>query len=173
MELKPSTKLTPKDFVTLLSPYAKETEKKSGISASFILAQAALESGWNSSSPKWMFFGVKDTDGLNGNEQLLRTTEYLSHDKVKFPEVISVTWDSTKKLFHYVVKDYFRAYKSPEECFTDHANFFVKNSRYKAALLVKNDPYKFATEIAKAKYATAPDYEQTLHKMIDLIKKFV
>ena len=38
-----------------------------------------------------MFFGVKDTDGINGNEQLITTTEYSRRNDLKFPEVISVT----------------------------------------------------------------------------------
>lgn len=163
--------MTPKEFVTAYLPYAKQTEQKTGISAMFILAQAALESAWGKSAPGYCFFGVKDTDGINGNEQLLRTSEYLATDKAKFPQIISIQWDSAKKLYHYIVKDYFRKYNTPEESFTDHTNFFYKNKRYFNALQVRQDPYKFATEIAKAGYASAPDYAQSLHKMIDLIKK--
>ena len=68
--------MTPREFVANFLPFARETEKKTGISAVAILAQAALESGWGSAAPGNMFFGVKDTDGINGNEQLLTTTEY-------------------------------------------------------------------------------------------------
>ena len=38
--------MTPKDFVKKYKPFALESEKKTGISHLFILAQAALESGW-------------------------------------------------------------------------------------------------------------------------------
>lgn len=162
--------MTPKEFVKTYYPFAKQTEDKTGISAIFILAQAALESGWARSIPGFMFFGVKDTDGINGNEQLLKTTEYLTTNKARFPEIISITFDASKKLYKYIVKDWFRKYSTPEECFTDHANFFFKNGRYKQALIVRKDPYSFATEIAKAGYATAPDYAQILHRMIDTIK---
>jgi len=163
--------VTPKEFVTKYLPFAKQTEIKTGISALFILAQAALETGWGKSTPGNLFFGVKDTDGINGNEQLLTTSEYLPTDKKNFPQIISVTWDAAKKLYHYVVKDYFRKYDTPEGSFTDHANFFLKNSRYNIALIYRSDPYRFATEIAKAGYATDPNYADSLHKMIDTIKR--
>jgi len=165
--------MIPKDFVAAYYPFAKQTQDKTGISAIAILAQAALESGWGSSAPGNMFFGIKDTDGVNGNEQLLKTSEYLATNTVKFPQILSVTWDSTKKLYHYLVKDYFRKYDTPEQCFTDHANFFFNNSRYAMALTVRQDPFLFTTEVANAGYATAPGYSDLLHKIINVIKQYV
>ncbi|MGL4596344.1 MAG: glucosaminidase domain-containing protein, partial [Bacteroidia bacterium] len=76
--------MKPADFVKAFFPFAKKTEEKTGISAIAILAQAALESGWGEKAPGNMFFGVKDTDGLNGNEQLLTTTEYSRRSDLKF-----------------------------------------------------------------------------------------
>ena len=156
--------MTPKSFVKTYLPFAQETERKTGISAIAILAQAALESGWGAVAPGNMFFGVKDTDGINGNEQLLTTTEYSRRADLKFPQILSVTpvVMNGVKMFKYKVKDYFRKYKSPEESFTDHAQFFLKNPRYKKALEVKAMPYSFIKEIAVAGYATAPDYALTL-----------
>jgi flagellar protein FlgJ len=155
--------MKPKDFVTKYLPYAKMTEAKTGIHSIAILTQAALESGWGEKAPGNMFFGVKDTDGINGNEQLLTTTEYSTKETLKVPQIISKTLiDPVKKLYKYVVKDYFRKYNTPEESFTDHANFFLKNSRYKAALAVKHDYNKFFEEIHKAGYATGPNYADTL-----------
>ena len=49
--------MTPKDFIKQYKPFALETERKTGISHLFILAQAALESGWGNSAPGNMFFG--------------------------------------------------------------------------------------------------------------------
>ena len=46
-ELEQNVKLKPEDFVTLLYPYAEATQNETGMSAIAILAQAALESGWN------------------------------------------------------------------------------------------------------------------------------
>lgn len=172
MQLVQNTKLKPQDFVRLLYPYAKETERKTGISALATLAQAALESGWNSSSPGWMFFGVKDKDGLNGNEQLLRTIEYSRYPNLKFPEIISVTpvVKNGQKYFKYIVMDWFRKYESPEECFTDHANFFFRSPRYARAVEVRNNPYLFVQEIAKAGYATDPQYADLLSNLIHRIE---
>ena len=152
--------MKPKEFVSAFLQFAKETERKTGISAIAILAQAALESGWGKAAPGNMFFGVKDTDGINGNEQLLMTTEYSRRSDLKFPEIISVTpvLKNGQKYFKYIVKDYFRKYDTPEQCFTDHTTFFFKNPRYTTALEVRSDPYQFIDEIAKAGYATAPDY---------------
>ena len=173
MELKPNTKLSISDFVKFLYPFAKESENKTGINAIVILSQAALESGWNSSSPGWMYFGVKDTDGINGNEQLLVTTEYSRRYDLKFPEILSITPVIIKgqKYFKYRVKDYFRKYNSPEECFTDHAKFFLRNPRYKKALEVRNNPYQFITEIARAGYATDPEYANKLISIANRIEK--
>lgn len=165
--------MTPKEFVSTYLPFAKITEQKSGISALAVLAQAALESGWGKHAPGNMFFGVKDTDGVNGNEQLITTTEYSKRQDLKFPQVISVIPVTIKgeKFFKYTVKDYFRKYNTPDECFTDHAMFFIKNKRYATALTVKNDPLKFIDEIAKAGYATAPDYAPILKSMVQTIQK--
>ena len=163
-------KLTPKQFVEKFYPFAKQTEEKTGISAAFILAQAALESGWGGSVPGNMFFGIKDTDGINGNEQLLRTTEVLKNPNVKFPEVISVTKRPDGK-YLYVVKDWFRKYDTPEGSFTDHAAFFFAYNRYAKALEVKHDAYAFADAIALAGYATASDYAAILKSLIKTIEK--
>jgi len=174
-ELKQSVKLTPEVFTKLLYPYAKKTEDKSGISAIAILAQAALESGWNSASIGWMYFGVKDTDGINGNEQLLTTTEYSRRADLKFPQIISITPTvrNGQKYFKYIVKDYFRKYESPEECFTDHANFLIRNPRYSKALEVKSNPIAFINAISAAGYATDPNYAQTLTSIVSRIQKLV
>ncbi len=165
--------MTVSDFVKAFYPHAKKVENKTGISAIAILAQAALESGWGKYAPGNMFFGVKDTDGINGNEQLITTTEYHSRADVKYPIIISITptVKNGRKLFKYTVKDYFRKYASPEDCFKDHAQFFIKNKRYAKALLVKNDPLKFIDEVAKAGYATAPDYAIILKSVANKITK--
>lgn len=161
-----------KKFVTDLRPFAIQTQNKTGIAADFILAQAALESGWGKSAPGNMYFGVKDTDGINGNEQLLATTEFSRNPNLKFPVILSVTKEIRKGVewFRYRVRDYFRKYKTPEESFTDHAQFFLKNRRYREALKVRNDPYAFAAEVAKAGYATDPDYVKKLHSIIKEIQ---
>jgi len=167
--------MNPVDFTKKFLPFAIETEQKTGISAIATLSQAALESGWGKSCPGWMFFGVKDTDGLNGNEQLLTTTEYSRRSDLKFPEIISITpvTRNGQKYFKYIIKDWFRKYNSPEECFTDHASFFFRNSRYANALLVRQNPYLFSIEIAKAGYATDPNYAQLLTSIAKRIEAII
>lgn len=165
-------KLTPKQFVKSYLPFAKQSEDKTGISARFILAQAALETGWGTSAPGNMFFGVKANVNRVPEEkrQLVTTKEVLSRSDVAFPLLISVTPMNNGK-YLYVVKDWFRKYDSPEESFTDHARFFLDNKRYAKALEVKDDPYRFADEVAKAGYATSPDYAKVLKSIIRTIEK--
>lgn len=162
--------MKPTDFITEYLPHAKQTEEKSGISALVILAQAALESGWGDSAPGNMFFGVKASkDTPAEKKQLITTTEYLKTPDARFPEVISVTPMPNGK-FKYKIKDWFRKYDTPEECFTDHANFFISNSRYAEALKVKHDANLFADAIAKAGYATDPNYADSLKSVIKSIQ---
>ena len=164
--------MKPKDFVEKYLPFAKQTEAKTGISAVAILAQAAVESGWGKAAPGNMFFGIKDTDGVNGNEQLITTTEYSTRANLIFPVIVSVTpvIKGGKKYFKYIVKDYFRKYDTPEQSFTDHAMFFVNNKRYSRAMAVKADPVLFIDEVAKAGYATAPDYAKVLKDVVKTIQ---
>ena len=167
-------------FVATYKPYAIETERKTGISYLFILAQAALESAWGTHAPGNMFFGIKAKPNTPADDrQLLVTTEVLSCDWEtyqrnpalrKFPEVLSVTKRTDGK-YTYKVKDWFRKYPSPESSFTDHALLFLNNKRYAEALKVKTDPYLFAEAIARAGYATAPDYTTQLKKIIKQLSK--
>jgi flagellum-specific peptidoglycan hydrolase FlgJ len=167
--------MKPELFVNKYLPHAKKVEAKTGISAIATLTQAALESAWGDVAPGNMFFGVKDTDGINGNEQLITTTEYSSRANLKFPVIISITpvIRNGRKMFKYIIKDYFRKYNTPEDCFNDHAHFFLKNSRYAKALAVKYDYNSFFEEIAKAGYATDPNYADTLKAVSKSIVKFV
>ncbi len=164
--------MKPAEFVRQLLPHARRSQAKTGISAAFILAQAALESGWGKVAPGNAFFGVKDTDGVNGNEQLLQTTEYSRRNDLKFPVIISVTPIVIRgqHYFKYRVKDYFRRYNTPEECFDDHAGFFIRNPRYKRAMEVSRIPVQMAAEVARAGYATDPDYKEKLIRVITMIE---
>lgn len=165
--------MAPKEFITKYRPFALETETKTGISHLFILAQAALESGWGESVPGNMFFGVKASKSTPAEKkQLVKTSEVFADKKqgYRFPKVLSITERADKK-YLYEVLDWFRKYNTPEESFTDHAQFFFKNPRYAKALLVKSDPRKFAEEVAKAGYATTPNYAKTLKSVIHTIEK--
>lgn len=172
--------MAPKDFVKKFYPFALMTEQKTEVSAVAILAQAALESGWEEFPPGNMFFGIKDTDGVNGNEQLITTFEYSSkftnNPKAVGLEIISKVTPVVvrgKKMFKYVGKAYFRKYNSPEESFTDHANFFLKNKRYAPALAVRRDPLAFVVKVAEAGYGSGPEYANTMKKLVKMIQKLV
>ena len=117
-----------------------------------------------------MMFGVKDTDGINGNEQLVATTEYFNSPNVKFPFVYWIKEVVKGKRWEYKVKDWFRKYPTPKESFVDHAVFLKKNQRYYKAFLYNNNPYLFAREVCKAGYATAPDYQQQLEAVMKMIE---
>lgn len=164
--------MTPKEFVQTYKGYAEQTQQKTGISAKFILAQAALETGWAKSVPGNMFFGVKAQRSTPAEKrQLITTREVLNYpDDTKFPEIISVTKRADGK-YDYRVKDWFMKYDSPEESFTDHANFFIRNKRYAKALEVRDHAYLFADAIAKAGYATDPNYAETLKSVIKTIER--
>lgn len=164
--------MTPKEFIKQYKPFALETERKTGISHLFTLAQAALESGWGERTFGNMLFGIKARPETPADKkQLLRTTEVLSSANAVFPKIISIKKRADGK-YTYTVLDWFRKYETQEECFTDHAQFFFKNNRYAKALLVKADPYKFADEVAKAGYATAPDYASSLKKIIKMLESY-
>ena len=163
--------MTPKEFIKKYKTFALETERKTGISALFILAQSALETGWAKSIPDNNMFGVKAKAGTPPEKrQLVVTKEVLSSPNVSFPEIIRITKRADGK-YLYEVKDWFRKYDSPEESFTDHANLFLKNKIYAKALLVRSDPYKFAEEVAQAGYATEPTYADRLKGVIRTIEK--
>ena len=165
--------MTPKEFITKFLPFALETERKMGISALFILAQSALETGWGQHAPGNMMFGVKATVSTPPEKrQLVQTTEILATDKAKYPVIIKIEKRPDGK-YKYTVKDWFRKYDSPEESFTDHARLLLTNKRYAKALQVKSDPYKFAEEVAKAGYATEPTYAERLKKVIRTIERIM
>ena len=162
-------------FVINNFKHAKRVQVETGIQADAVLTQAALESGWGKYAVGNMYFGVKDTDGSNDNEQLLTTTEYHRSADKKYPVIISVTpcIINNQHYFKYRVKDYFRKYPSPYESFLDHANFLKKNGRYKKALAVSSDSKEFLRAIADAGYATDPQYKKKLLGTLETIQELI
>jgi flagellar protein FlgJ len=164
--------MTKQEFCKAYAGMALTTENKYRIAATFTLAQAALESGWGAHAPGLNFFGIKASAATPAQDkQLLRTTEVFADAKQggRFPQVISITKRDDGK-YLYTVMDWFRKYATAEESFNDHAQFFFDNKRYAAALEVRDDAREFAKAIAKAGYATATNYAQTLIQMIDSIE---
>lgn len=163
--------MTPEQFVKTFYPYAKKVQDRTGISAVALLAQSAHETGWGKKAVGNMMFGVKDTDGINGNEQLITTTEYVKNQHTIFPVVLKKTFIKALGKWKLIVKDWFRKYDSAEQSFFDHAEFLRKNPRYKVAMTYKENATIFLTHIARAGYATDPNYEKLMMQMVDSINK--
>lgn len=168
--------MTKEKFIKSYYSDALKCQQQTGISAIATLMQAAWESAWGAAAPGNMFFGQKDTDGLNGNEQLLQTTEVFTRPDVKLKQkIISITpfvLDG-KKFFRYRIWDYFRKYDTPAECFIDHCNFLLRNPRYAEAVKYRADPEMFIKLVAKAGYATEPRYAEKLLSILPTIKKYI
>lgn len=144
-------------FIITYRDSAKKASELSGLNWKFLLAQAALESGWGKIAPGNNFHGIKAGIGWSGKTQLITTTEKSKYPDLKFPVIISIT-KQPNGLYKYKVKDWFRAYDTPEEGFNDHAQFFYRNKRYKKALEFKDGPERFIEEIRIAGYATDENY---------------
>lgn len=169
--------MTPKLFVATYWADAKECERRTGVAAEATLAQAALESGWGKSTPGNMFFGEKDFDGINGNEQLLPTWEISRKANLNAKQAglhtltkVSPVTINGQKYFKYVGYAYFKKFATPADCFKAHFEFFQKNSRYANALEVRGNAERFVEEIAKAGYATDPNYANLLKSIIKTIR---
>jgi len=162
--------MTPEEFWNTYYPEAKKVEYQTGFHHLITLAQGALESGWGKKALGNNFFGIKWSPGNTQDKQLITTTEYHSTNTVKYPEIISIVKQPNGK-YKYTVKDWFRKYATPTEGFADHIQFFLKNPRYAKAVLVKDKPEQFFEEIARAGYATAPDYADQLKAMMHSVTK--
>lgn len=150
--------------------HAVAAEKQSGVPALVALAQSALESGFGTAKPQNMMFGIKATPAWKGKRQYLSTWECC---KLSANNSMGEPWKILKtvaphqqgnpcgKCTAFRVMDWFRAYDSPLDSFLDYGNFLRRNSRYASAFQT-TDAYAFASRIAKAGYATAPNYERVL-----------
>lgn len=163
--------MEPLKYIRLFYPEAKRIEQATGFSAIAMIAQSAGETGWDEPIGNNMF-GIKDTDGINGNETLVRTKEFHPVPTKKYPVIHSVTpvVRNGIKMFRYDCEDYFRKYNTPEDSFRDYTEFIRHNNRYSKAVEVRFEPEKYLMEIARAKYATAPNYEEFMLSMINSVR---
>ena len=75
--------MTPQEFTKKYYPFALESQKKTGINALAVMAQAAQETGWGKTVVGNMLFGVKAKATTPANKkQLLTTTEYHKTNSV-------------------------------------------------------------------------------------------
>jgi flagellar protein FlgJ len=143
-------------FIEKIMPHAAEASRASGIPARFMVAQAALETGWGRAEPRgadgqpsYNLFGIKAGSHWTGPTVAATTTEYV--DGVAQQRV-----------------ERFRAYGSYAEAFKDYANLLAGNPRY-ATALVSRDPAGFAQGLARAGYATDPAYAEKLTRIINTL----
>ena len=142
-------KLPAAQFFSMLGPAARESQKRTGVPAAVTLAQAALETGYGESSigDAHNLFGMKGT-GPAGTSNVA-TQEFENG--------------------HYVtIHDGFKKYHSWQESIDDHAALLSTASRYHEAMVHKDDPDRFAQEIARGGYATDPSYAA---KLIQIMKE--
>ncbi|MGV8893106.1 MAG: flagellar assembly peptidoglycan hydrolase FlgJ [Burkholderiaceae bacterium] len=135
--------------------HAEVASKATGIPAKFMLAQAALESGWGrkqitgaDGTVSHNLFGIKATGGWKGRVVEVPTTEYVN----------GVPQRQLEK---------FRAYDSYADSFKDYANLMRNNPRYENVLTNANDAKGFAQGLQRAGYATDPHYADKVMRIIN------
>lgn len=143
-----------REFVEKVWPHAIQVSRETGIPAHFMVAQAALETGWGKSeirhangSQSYNLFNIKASGRWNGDSAKAMTTEYQNGAAVR--ENAS-----------------FRAYGSYAESFRDYAMLISGNARY-AGAAGQTDARAFADGLQRGGYATDPAYANKLKRVID------
>ena len=143
------------EFLNLHRQSAAAAEAQSGIPASFMVAQAAHESGWGrheirhaDGSSAHNLFGIKAGAGWTGKVAQVTTTEVIDGEPRKV-----------------VAK--FRAYDSYDESFRDYARLMKDNPRYAPVIAAGNNAQGFAQGLQRAGYATDPAYADKLSRVIN------
>lgn len=142
-------------FIQKHDSAAKAAEATTGIPASFMIAQAAHESGWGKreiagkdGTPSFNVFGIKATSSWTGKVVEVPTTEYINGKSQK-------------------VMAKFRAYDSYEDSFKDYAKLIGTNERYRDVVAKADTAEGFARGLQKAGYATDPEYASKLTRVIN------
>lgn len=166
--------MTVKEFVKWIYPQA---EKMGEINPVFVTAQAALESGWGKSAIGNNLFGITKGSSWKGAVQLVTTTEYFSRPDVSFkaPEKVLQVVRLSDRRYKYSVKRLFRDYDSVSECLSDHLSILGQPG-FADAWPYRNDPKEYVRRLVDnigPKYATAPNYVETMDKMFLMVEKAV
>lgn len=142
-----------RDFVSDLWPHALKASRVTGIPPHFMIAQAALETGWGRHEPRHAdgrpshnLFGIKAGKGWSGPVVETMTTEFESGCAQTRVER-------------------FRAYASRAEAFEDYARLISSDPRY-ADVIGQRDAAAFAQGLQRAGYATDPGYADKLARII-------
>ncbi|MBD9630992.1 flagellar assembly peptidoglycan hydrolase FlgJ [Pseudomonas sp. PDM19] len=141
------------DFISTMLPMAERAAKRIGVDPRYLVAQAALETGWGKKmiaqrdgSSSHNLFGIKTGSSWKGDSARATTTEFEKGKEVK--EVAS-----------------FRAYNSFEQSFQDYVSFLQNNDRYQGALDSASRPDQFMKELQRAGYATDPQYARKVNQI--------
>lgn len=143
------------EFVARHTEAAKKVEASTGIPATFMVAQAAHETGWGrkdirmaDGSTSFNLFGIKATGDWKGPVARITTTEYVNGQPRKTVQA-------------------FRAYSSYEESFADYAKLMTTSPRYRDVVAKADDAKQFAQGLQRAGYATDPAYADKLGRVIN------
>ena len=141
------------EFVETMLPMAEKAAARLGVDPHYLVAQAALETGWGKSvirqsdgSSSYNLFGIKAHGGWQGESANVATTEFRNGV-------------STRE------RADFRSYGSWKQSFEDYVSFLETNGRYSKALSSTENPDTFFRELQRAGYATDPQYARKVSQI--------
>ncbi|KMT56802.1 flagellar assembly peptidoglycan hydrolase FlgJ [Pseudomonas fildesensis] len=148
------------EFVATMLPMAKAAAERIGVDPKYLVAQAALETGWGKSvmraedgSSSHNLFGIKAGQSWQGGQARAITSEFRDGSMVK----------ETAQ---------FRSYNSYQDSFHDLVTLLQSNDRYKEVLKSADNPEQFARELQKAGYATDPDYASKISQIAKTMNSY-
>ena len=140
-------------FVNTMLPMAREAAARIGVDPRYLVAQAALETGWGKSvmraqdgSSSHNLFGIKAGNSWQGHSARAITSEFRNGQMVK----------ETAE---------FRSYDSYKDSFHDLVTLLQTNNRYQDVVKSADNPEQFVRELQKAGYATDPDYASKISQI--------
>ena len=143
-----------KSFIQGMLPHARNAAAQLGVAPEFVVAHAALESGWGKRS-------IRNADGSNSHNLFgIKADPSWTGPIVTFTTHEVVGGVSTQ----IIAK--FRSYPNWQASMLDHARFFFSNHRYTPALAVATNPLAFASQIQACGYSTSPTYAQLITEII-------
>ena len=151
---------SPDAFVATMLPMAQQAADRIGVDPLYLVAQAALETGWGKSvmrqqdgSSSHNLFGIKATGSWQGAQARAITSEF------KGGQMVKETAD-------------FRSYDSYQDSFHDLVTLLQSNNRYKDVLNAADKPEQFVRELQKAGYATDPEYASKISQIAKQMKTY-
>lgn len=148
------------EFVATMLPMAEAAAKRIGIDPKYLVAQAALETGWGKSvmraedgSSSHNLFGIKAGKSWQGGQARAITSEFRDGAMVK----------ETAQ---------FRSYDSYQDSFHDLVTLLQSNDRYKDVVKSADNPERFVRELQKAGYATDPNYANKISQIANSMNSY-